>query len=261
MKIAVIGTGKMGSWFAREFSRRNIVAVYDRDTKSMSQVEGAVLLRCLAELKTFNPELVLNCVSLRKTIDVFKDMEPHVSRDCILSDITSIKGEIPNYYQSSNFRFASFHPMFGPQFANLEELKDENVILIQESDRRAKEFLRNFFQDFHCRIFEYSFAEHDELMSYSLTLPFASSIVFSACLRKGNVPGTTFSRHTEIARKLFQEDSDLLSEVLFNPHSLRQLDIICSKLEFLKHVIRARDYEEALKFLDRLRHNLQSIEE
>jgi len=94
-------------------------------------------------------------------------------------------------------------------------------------------------------------------MSYSLTLPFASSITFAACLTTKVVPGTTFAHHKEIARKVLEEDDFLLAEVLFNPHSIRQLEKICSKLEFLKHIIKARDYEEAEKFLARLRKNLE----
>ena len=98
--------------------------------------------------------------------------------------------------------------------------------------------------------------DHDELMSYSLTLPFASSIVFSACVTTHAVPGTTFSRHKRIAQRLLKEDNYLLADVLFNPHSIKQLEIICSRLELLKHIIKARDYEEAQKFFNKLRKNL-----
>ena len=97
-------------------------------------------------------------------------------------------------------------------------------------------------------------------MSYSLTLPFASSIVFSACVTTHTVPGTTFSSHKQIAQRLLREDDYLLAGVLFNPHSIKQLEIICSRLEFLKHIIKARDYEEAQKFFNKLRKNLGNRE-
>jgi prephenate dehydrogenase len=96
------------------------------------------------------------------------------------------------------------------------------------------------------------------LISYSLTLPFASSIVFAACLEGKTVPGTTFKKHYEIARGLLAEDDDLLAEILFNRHSLGQLSRITARLEFLKHVIKDRDTEEAKNFFRGLRRNIET---
>lgn len=51
---------------------------------------------------------------------------------------------------------------------------------------------------------------------------------------------------------------ELLSEILFNPHSLPQVERVTNKLEFLKHIIQARDVEEARHFFNKLRGNLTS---
>jgi prephenate dehydrogenase len=60
----------------------------------------------------------------------------------------------------------------------------------------------------------------------------------------------------DIARNLLSEDNQLLSEILFNPHSLLELDRITSRLEFLKHIVRGRDYEELAQVLEGLRGNI-----
>jgi prephenate dehydrogenase len=70
---------------------------------------------------------------------------------------------------------------------------------------------------------------------------------FAPCLTEKVVPGTTFKKHWEIAKGLLSKDDHLLSEILSNPYSLRGLERITARLEFLKHVIKGRDYEEALK--------------
>ncbi len=70
------------------------------------------------------------------------------------------------------------------------------------------------------------------------------------------VPGSTFKKHQEIAKGLLSEDDTLLAEILFNPYSLTQLEEVTNKLEFLKHVIRQRDFDEAEKFFNRLRKNI-----
>ena len=70
------------------------------------------------------------------------------------------------------------------------------------------------------------------------------------------VPRSTFKKHHEIAKGLFSEDDTLLAEILFNPYSLSQLEEVTNKLDFLKHVIRQRDFDEAGKFFNRLRKNI-----
>jgi prephenate dehydrogenase len=99
-------------------------------------------------------------------------------------------------------------------------------------------------------------AEHDRMMAYSLTLPFVSSLVFSSCVTMSTVPGTTFRKHLEVARGLLGEDEYLLTEILFNPESLAQLEKISSRLNYLWHIVKQRDEEEARKFLGALRKNL-----
>lgn len=256
MRIGVIGCGHMGSWFIRGLATEHKVAVFDSDPKKMDPLANVERLAVPADFGSFRPEFLLNAVNLQNTLAAFHEVSGHLPADCIISDITSVKGQIPEYYKESGFRFASCHPMFGPNFADLYHLREENAIIISESASEAREFLRVFFKRFDLHVFECSFAEHDELMAYSLTLPFASSIVFSACVSTHAVPGTTFSRHKKIAEKLLQEDDYLLSEVMFNPYSLKQLEKISSRLELLKHIIKARDYEEATKFFARLRENL-----
>jgi prephenate dehydrogenase len=106
------------------------------------------------------------------------------------------------------------------------------------------------------RIFEYSFEEHDRMMAYSLSTPFIASLVFASCIDAKAVPGTTFTRHMGIARKLLTEDDSLLAEILFNPHSLGEIARITSRLEFLKHIIKAADEDEAKRFFRQLRENI-----
>ncbi|MBW2202939.1 MAG: prephenate dehydrogenase/arogenate dehydrogenase family protein, partial [Deltaproteobacteria bacterium] len=70
-------------------------------------------------------------------------------------------------------------------------------------------------------------------------------------------PGTTFRKHLDIAKGLFSEDDHLLSEIMFNPYTVKQIEEINSKLAYLTHIIRGRDYEEMQKFLNNLRHNIE----
>ncbi|PIE35275.1 prephenate dehydratase [candidate division KSB3 bacterium] len=259
MNIAVIGLGHMGSWFANELVRdENTLAVFDREPLKTEAFTGMTQLHDLAELEGFKPDLLLNAVSIRYTIAAFDACKSYLPDHCVLVDVTSVKRELPQYYQQGNFRYASLHPMFGPTFANVDKLKEENVILITESDPNVREFFKTFFNTRGLNIFEFSFKAHDQMTAYSLSLPFASSLVFAACMKNTTVPGTTFKRHLTTAKGLLSEDDHLLAEILFNDFSLEQLERVTSRLEFLKHVIRARDYDEATRFFENLRENINA---
>jgi prephenate dehydrogenase len=246
----------MGSWLARSLEDECDLTIFDIDKAHMLSFKKAGHLKDLKELEDFSPQLLINAVSLQNTIDVFKAALPYLSPDCMLCDLASIKGEIPEYYKEAGRRYVSIHPMFGPNFADLNSLKQENAVIISESDRAGAAFFREFFGRFGLKIFTCSFADHDKMMAYSLTMPFVSSMVFAANVDSHAVPGTTFKKHLEVARGVLSEDDQLLAEVLFNPHSLNQVEKVARKLDFLAHVIRARDYEEAAKVFHGLRMNL-----
>lgn len=253
MRIVILGVGHMGSWLARRLSQDHEVAIYDKEREKMSHFADVTVLGHLQELRHFQPEFLINAVSLQHTIKAFTEAARYLAKDCMIADVASIKGDIAAYYRQSGYRFVSVHPMFGPTFADMERLRQENVVIINESCRNGREFFERLFGSLGLRIFRYSFEEHDRMMAYSLTIPFASSMMFALCVDAKTVPGTTFTRHMEIARGLLTEDDHLLAEILFNPHSVAELHRMASGLEFLKHVINARDYDEVKALCDRLR--------
>jgi prephenate dehydrogenase len=256
MKIAVVGLGRMGTWFARNLVDDHSISVNDLDETRMARFTGAVRLGSYGDLSSFRPQLLVNAVPLGKTIEVFQAVVPFLDPGCLLCDMASIKGEIPRYYAESGFRFVSIHPMFGPTFSDMERVRHENAIIIEESDPDGADFFRRFFLRFEIALHEYSFAEHDRLMAYSLSLPFISSMVFASRVDVRTVPGTTFRKHLELARGVLSEDDNLLSEVLFNPHTLGELEKTARRLDYLTHIIRDRDSEEMQKVFRGLRENL-----
>jgi len=257
MKIAFLGAGRMGGWLATQLAGEHEVVAYDQDPEKARGLQGVRALASLEELKEFAPDLLVNAVGLASTIAAYRSVTPLLPANCVLADMASVKGDIPAYYAECGFRFASIHPMFGPTFANLEALKQENAIIIKESEPGVAALFRGLFQGLGLRLFEYTFEEHDKMMAYSLTTPFTATLVFAAMIDETVVPGTSFAKHLQIARGVLSEDDELLAETLFNPKSLTQLAAITSRLEFLKHIILGRDVEEARRFFARLRRNVR----
>ena len=147
--------------------------------------------------------------------------------------------------------------MFGPTFANLGALQSENAIIISEGDHLGKVFFRDIYSRLGLHIEEYTFEQHDETIAYSLSIPFASTLVFGAVMKHQAAPGTTFKRHMAIAQGLMSEDDYLLCEILFNPNTPQQLDLIQERLTELRTIIETRDTPALKTFLDRIRENIR----
>ncbi len=256
MRIAILGAGRMGSWLAETLAPDHEVTLRDTDPARAERVPGVRALRTDGELLDFAPELLVNCVPLGFTIDVFRRTLPLLPGTCMLSDIASVKTGFGEYYRETGRPFVSTHPMFGPTHANVRSLEGENAVIISESCEAGKDFFRDLYLGLGLRVFEDTFDGHDRTVAYSLATPFASTLVFSACMKSLDAPGTNFRKHLEIAKSLLGEDDRLLAEILFNPHTVRQIELINSQLAYLNHIIMGRDYEEMQKYLSRLRSNL-----
>ena len=259
MRIAIIGAGNMGSWLVESLCLDYEVGVYDTDRNKLKYFFNSRKFLYYEEILDFSPDILINAVSLDKTIALFDDILSYLPEKCIVADITSVKSGLAEYYSKLGRRFVSTHPMFGPTFGNVKDLSNESAIIITESDEEGKAFFREFYSGQKLRIHEYSFQEHDQTIAYSLSIPFSSTMVFAACMKKQEAPGTTFMKHNSIAEGLLSEDDFLLSEILLSPHSLEQVERISEQLEALIGMIKARDKDQLNEFFQMLRSNIGLI--
>lgn len=257
MKILILGAGKMGSFFSDVLSHDHQVAIYDVDPERLRFTFNVLRFTTLDEIKEFAPELVINAATVKYTLSAFESVMPALPSTAILSDIASVKTGLPEFYASCGHPFVSTHPMFGPTFASLSNLANENAIIITESDHLGKTFFRDLYNSLHLHIEEYSFEEHDLTIAYSLSIPFASTLVFAGVMEHQDAPGTTFKRHMAIARGLMSEDDYLLSEILFNPNTPAQLAKIQDKLAQLQQIVANRDSKAMAQFLHDTRERLK----
>lgn len=257
MKILILGAGKMGSFFCDVLSFEHDVAVFDIDKNRLRFTFNAQRFTSYDEVAEFAPELLINAVTVKYTIEAFNKVLPYLPPTCILSDIASVKTGLPEFYKNCAHSFVSTHPMFGPTFASLSNLASENAIIISESDHLGKVFFKDLYNSLHLNICEYTFEQHDETIAFSLSIPFASTLAFGSVMRHQDAPGTTFKRHMAIARGLMSEDDYLLQEILFNPHTPEQIDKILKKLTELKNIICEHNSEKMKLFLDEVRENIR----
>jgi prephenate dehydrogenase len=257
MKILVLGAGKMGSFFIDLLSFDHEVAVYEKDAKRLRFTYNCYRFQALDEIKEFKPELVINAVTVKYTLSAFKEVLPYLPDDCIISDIASVKTGLKAFYEESGHPYVSTHPMFGPTFANLNQLSEENAIIISEGDYMGRIFFKDLYQRLDLNIYEYTFKEHDETVAYSLSIPFVSTFVFAAVMKHQDAPGTTFKRHMRIAKGVLNEDDFLLQEILFNPYTNGQVDQIREELSELSDIIKNKDAKRMKQYLTKIRNHVK----
>ncbi|MCH4147113.1 MAG: prephenate dehydrogenase/arogenate dehydrogenase family protein [Prevotella sp.] len=257
MKILVMGAGKMGSFFLDLLSFEHETAVFEKDPKRMRFTYNCERLTTLEEVAAFKPELVINAVTVKYTIPAFEEVMPYLPADCIISDISSVKTGLKDFYEKSGYRYVSTHPMFGPTFANLNQLSEENAIIIKEGDYMGRIFFKDLYAKLGLNIYEYSFEEHDKTVAYSLSIPFVSTFVFAAVMKHQDAPGTTFKRHMRIAKGVLSEDDYLLQEILFNPYTHDQVVQIRTELKELLAIIDNKDASGMKQYLTKIRKNVK----
>lgn len=257
MRILVLGAGKMGSFFLDLLSFDHETAVFEKDPKRMRFTYNCQRLTTLDEITEFRPELVINAVTVKYTIAAFREVMPYLPDDCIISDISSVKTGLKDFYEQSGHRYVSTHPMFGPTFANLQQLSEENAIIISEGDYMGRIFFKDLYSKLGLNIYEYTFEEHDRTVAYSLSIPFVSTFVFAAVMKHQDAPGTTFKRHLKIAKGVLSEDDFLLQEILFNPYTGEQVEQIRNELKDLLDIIGSKDAEGMKAYLTKIRNNVK----
>lgn len=247
----------MGSFFSDLLSFKHSVAVFETNPQRLRFTYNVRRMSSPDEIADFDPQLVINAATVKYTLEAFRMVMPYIGKECILADIASVKTGLPEFYAECGHPFVSTHPMFGPTFASLSNLQDENAIIISEGDHLGKVFFKDLYNELHLNIREYTFKAHDEVIAYSLSIPFTSTLVFGSVMKHQDAPGTTYKRHMAIARGLMSEDDFLLTEILFNPHTVEQIDKIQDKLETLKEIVAHKDSNAMKEFLEQVRENLK----
>jgi prephenate dehydrogenase len=247
----------MGSFFTDVLSFQHETAVYDTNPQQLRFVYNTYRFTNTDEIRDFKPELVINAVTVKYTVEAFRQVLPALPADCIISDIASVKSGLKAFYESSGLRFVSTHPMFGPTFASLSNLSSESAIIISEGDYLGRVFFKDLYSSLKLNIFEYTFDGHDDTVAYSLSIPFVSTFVFSAVMKHQEAPGTTFKKHMAIAKGLLNEDDYLLQEILFNPRTPAQVENIRLELKVLLDIITRKDAEGMKDYLIKIREKIK----
>jgi prephenate dehydrogenase len=234
MRIAILGTGKMGRWFAKFFLKEGYsVVVADRNKRKLESVKNDLAVETTdfaAAVQT--ADRVLICVSINAFEAVVKTIAPYIGKGKIVMDICSIKEKpvrIMHDYLKKGLVLGT-HPVFGP---GSKDVQNKAFILTptNKQEREFAETLKVWLETKKARVFMISPEEHDRLMSVVLGFPHFLGLV--ACdtlleqkdyLETKNVAGTTYRILFTLAEVTAMENPELFSSLQFSLPEMEKIE-------------------------------------
>lgn len=214
-RIAIIGnTGRMGAMLEKRAKLAGF-AVLGADLP----LEDEDIARSCSDA-----DLVILCVPARHLEEVIIKVTPHLKKEAILSDITSVK-EAPMRQMRKHWSGAIIgsHPLFGPR---IEADGDLPVALVKDENapEAAGIKMENFITALGFRPFYTDAETHDKAMAKIQNMNFITNLAYFAALagEKDLVPFLTpsFERRKKAAQKMLTEDAEMFAGLFeANPHS------------------------------------------
>jgi prephenate dehydrogenase len=272
MKIAVIGAGKMGVWFARFFqSKGYTVTLADRKQEKLSKLKKELQVDTTTDFKKAvqGADQILLSVSISAFEEVVKAISPAVCKGQIVMDVCSIK-ETPvnimhNYIKEG--LVLGTHPVFGPGSNGVKH----KAYILTPTNSKEQEFAEQFKQWLEkeeAHVFVMTPKKHDELMSVVLGLPhFLGLVACETLLEQKNlaetkkVAGTTYRMLFTLAEATALETPDLYANLQMNLPELNKIeDQFMSKAQEWLSLIKAKDSNAIVERMEQLKKKLMACD-
>ncbi len=206
--IGIIGgKGKIGSVFADYFANKGFpVLVSDIGTKLKN-----------SDVAKMSDILILS-VPISKVSSVAAEVGPHMKKDALFVDFTSLKTE-PIHAMKDAFsgEILGIHPMFGP--TNLTA--GQTVVFCPGRGKKWKKRMKNIFSDF--QIVEMTAEEHDRCMALVQGLQHFMEATYGATLAAMNMPIKTllavaspiYRLQMGVVGRVLSQDEKMYSNIVF----------------------------------------------
>ena len=272
MRIAILGAGKMGVWFAKFFLEEGYsVVVADRKKEKLSKLKSEIAVETADFVGAVkNADRVLICVSISAFEEVVQKISSSIREGQVIMDICSIK-DFPVRVMHKHIKrglVLGTHPVFGP---GSKGVKNKAFILTPTNaeEREFAESFRKWLETKKARVFVMSPKKHDELMSVVLGFPhFLGLVACDALLEQPdypetkNVAGTTYRLLFTLAEATALESPDLFTGLHLNLPQLRKIErLFMEKAEEWLKLIRQKDSAVIARKMEQLKAKLMKASE
>ena len=272
MRIAVIGAGKMGVWFAKFFQSKGYdVVLADRKKEKLAKLKKDLHVELTADFKAAvqNADQILICVSINAFEEVVKAISPAIHEGQVVMDICSIK-ETPVKTMHQYIKGAvvlGTHPVFGPGSNGVKH----KAYVLTPTNAKEHEFAEKFkkwLEQEDAHVFIMTPKKHDELMSVVLGLPhFLGLVACETLLEQKNLPetkkvaGTTYRMLFTLAEATALETPDLYASLQTNLPELGKIeDLFMVKAQEWLNLIKKKDAKAIVDRMEQLKKKLMETD-
>ncbi|MFQ5815593.1 MAG: prephenate dehydrogenase, partial [Candidatus Hydrothermarchaeaceae archaeon] len=254
MKVAVIGgSGEFGRIFARLFKEEgHEVTITGRDVRKGEKAAhelGAVFTRDNVEAAK-RSDVVMISVYIENTMDVIKEVAPHVRPGCLLMDVTSVKQEpcaAMEEFADKGVEIMGTHPMFGPRVTSMEGL---TFILTPVRVKKWEGFVMDLLEKHGARVIVTTPEEHDRMMSVVQGLTHFAYIAAASTLRE---LGVDVAKTRSFASPVYELMLDLIARIvgqspqlyasiqMHNPRVKEVHEVFIEEARKLSEVVKVKD--------------------
>jgi prephenate dehydrogenase len=271
MRVAVIGAGKMGVWYAKFFLSKDYdVVLADRKKEKLEKLKDLPvdLTYNFAEA-VHDADQIYLCVSINAIEEVVKTISPALHEGQVVMDICSIK-EAPLKTMHTYIKDATVlgtHPVFGP---GSNGVKHKAYVLTPTNSKELEfaEQFKNWLEAEEAHVFIMTPEKHDELMSVVLGLPhFLGLVACETLLEQKNlhetkaVAGTTYRMLFTLAEATALETPDLYAAVQTNLAGLGEIeDLFMAKAQEMLALIKSKDQKAIVERMEQLKKKLAAVD-
>jgi chorismate mutase/prephenate dehydrogenase len=244
--IGIIGgTQGMGGFLARVFAD----AGFPVDAMGLGVGASAV------EVAARN-DLVVVAVPIDKTVEVIREIAPHVRKGACLMDITSIKRaplEAMLEAAPEGVDVVGTHPMFGPHGADFDRQK---VVLCKGRGEDGFARVRRLYEAFGAETIEASAEEHDSQMALIQVLVHEKTMVLGSVLERlkadlgRSLQFASPIYRTELAMigRMFSQRAELYADILtVNPEAPRLSQVFEQEAAYFARAVAMADRDTVVK--------------
>ena len=246
IEIGIIGgTRGMGAWFAHFFENEGYPVLVSGRKTGMDI--PTMVERC---------QVVIVSVPISITCEVIERIGPHLKKESLLMDLTSLKGEpVKSMLRSSLSEVIGLHPLFGPA---VDSMAGYTIVLCPVRTEKWLDWLKDILTRNGADIVETIPERHDELMALVQGLNHLNSITMGMILRESGVELVELKRFATpmfetkfaIIEKVFTNNPGLYAEIItLNPNIHKILDLYEKTLSDLRSLINKGDTETFMEMM------------
>ncbi|MEM3031130.1 MAG: prephenate dehydrogenase/arogenate dehydrogenase family protein [Candidatus Micrarchaeia archaeon] len=272
MRIAVVGgAGALGSLYARLFKEAGFqVTISDADAGKARKVAGELGIEFADsnEEAAANADAVIISVPISETVRAVRGLLPHLRRECLLMDFTSVKTEaVREMTKAACEEVVGCHPMHGPRVASLD---GQMVVFTPVRKGGRFERIKAFFAERGASIVETTPEEHDRMVAVVQALTHFSYITTAATLKElgadvrasRKFASPVYELTMDLVARIIGQDPHLYADIqMHNPFAKSVRAAFVKQAARLRKVIEEKDKEGFIRLMTEAAKNYGNLED